>query len=216
VLERTQQQCIAILSKFAGAGRDVSPLRDWQAALSRETVVCDSLMKCYFQRNFIAMEGWIPTDELDRVKDCLARAVARIGAPTAVMDVDPVSPLRKAGSPPTYFPLNKFTSTFQGIVNTYGVPRYREVNPGLFTIITFPFLFAVMYGDIGHGSVLLAAAIFIVLNEVRSVIHVFCCCFVAVLFCCIIAAEPYYNAIRCRFLLRVSACTTLTLYHCTM
>ena len=38
------------------------------------------------------------------------------------------------------------TSVFQGIVNTYGVPRYGEVNPALFYIATFPFLFGVMYG----------------------------------------------------------------------
>lgn len=35
----------------------------------------------------------------------------------------------------------------------------------MFTAITFPFLFGMMYGDIGHGSVLLIAGIFMVLSE---------------------------------------------------
>ena len=39
-------------------------------------------------------------------------------------------------------------------MNTYGVPRYREINPAIFNIVTFPFLFGVMFGDIGHGSLL--------------------------------------------------------------
>lgn len=55
-------------------------------------------------------------------------------------------------APPTYFRTNEVTWTFQEIVNTYGIPRYREINPGLFTIATFPFLFGVMFGDIGHGG----------------------------------------------------------------
>ena len=51
--------------------------------------------------------------------------------------------------PPTYFCMNKVTAVFQGIVEAYGVGRYREVNPTVFTIVTFPFLFAVMFGRVG-------------------------------------------------------------------
>jgi V-type H+-transporting ATPase subunit a len=54
---------------------------------------------------------------------------------------------------------------FQEIVNTYGVPLYKEVNPAYFTCVTFPFLFGVMFGDIGHGTVLLFAGAFFCLLE---------------------------------------------------
>lgn len=56
--------------------------------------------------------------------------------------------------PPSLFRLNEVTWIFQEIVNTYGIPNYKEVNPSVFAIVTFPFLFGIMFGDIGHGFVL--------------------------------------------------------------
>jgi len=50
---------------------------------------------------------------------------------------------------------------YHEIVSTYGVPNYKEVNPTAFNMITFPFLFGVMFGDIGHGSMLFAFAIYL-------------------------------------------------------
>ena len=64
----------------------------------------------------------------------------------------------------TYFQTDDFVYPFQAIVDTYGVPRYKEVNPGLFTIITFPFLFGVMFGDIGHGLLLFMTFVYIEIN----------------------------------------------------
>lgn len=45
------------------------------------------------------------------------------------------------------------------------VARYEEANPAVYTVITFPFLFAVMFGDWGHGICLLMGALILIARE---------------------------------------------------
>ncbi len=42
---------------------------------------------------------------------------------------------------------------------------HTQVNPAVFTIMTFPFLFAVMFGDFGHGILMLFFASFLLIKE---------------------------------------------------
>lgn len=59
--------------------------------------------------------------------------------------------------PPTLIKTTEFTWPMQEIVNTYGIPRYGEINPGFFTVCSFPFLFGVMFGDVAHGFAIFLA-----------------------------------------------------------
>jgi len=69
--------------------------------------------------------------------------------------------------PPTAFKTNDMLFFHQMTVDTYKYATYGEVNPAIFQIVTFPFLFAVMYGDYGHGAVFFAMGAMLCLFEDR-------------------------------------------------
>lgn len=56
-------------------------------------------------------------------------------------------------TPPTLIPTNKFTNVFQNLVNSYGTPSYKEINPAFFYLYQFPFTYSMMFGDVGHGTI---------------------------------------------------------------
>ena len=129
----------------------------------QEKLLFTNLNKCKLRGNFIDGEVWIPEEKYQLVQDSLLKITAR--DPNKLTAVFSDFDEGVESKPPTYIKLNDFTYPFQTIVSEYGVPRYREVNPGLFTIITFPFMFGVMFGDIGHGGLILLLSIWLVLKK---------------------------------------------------
>ncbi|KAH7725553.1 v-type proton ATPase subunit a isoform 4 [Aphelenchoides avenae] len=111
--------------------------------------------------NFFVAECWAPERELDTILQALYRGVEKSGS--SIRPV--VNVLETSHVPPTYNRTNKFTQVFQDIVDSYGIASYREVNPALFTIITFPFLFGVMFGDFGHGLIMVMAGLAFIKHE---------------------------------------------------
>jgi len=135
----------------------------WTWIVLREKAIYHSLNM--FKADVAGMlrgEGWVLTCSMGDAKDAVNRAHANMDLTNSSL-VETVP--KPWPTPPTFFTTNKFTYGYQEFVNTYGIPRYREANPALFTAATFPFLFGVMYGDIGHGTFLFLGGLYLLWNE---------------------------------------------------
>lgn len=162
VINTSRSERRAILTEVA----ESLPL--WDEKVRREKAVYHTLNKLNYDTSnalFIA-DVWTPSFALQEVRQALNAGRQRSHA-----QVPSILEERSIGRElaPTYFRTNKFTSVFQGIVESYGVAEYKEVNPAPFAVITFPFLFAVMFGDVGHGCLMFAFALWVVMNERRMV-----------------------------------------------
>ena len=157
VIEKGKRHRLSILER---CGREI---RSWQNKVATEKAIYHTMNLFNYDhgRKCLIAEGWCPKASINEVQLALRKATERSGSvvPSILSIIQPNE------TPPTYFKTNKYTAAYQDIVDAYGVAHYGEVNPTVFTIMTFPFLFAVMYGDVGHGILILLFAIVLLAKE---------------------------------------------------
>ena len=151
VLRNTQQTLEAELTQISRS------LSAWMVLISKEKAVYNTLNLFSYDRarRTLIAEGWCPTHDLALIRSTLQDVTNRAGLSVPSI----INEIRTNRKPPTYLKTNKFTEAFQTIVNAYGTATYQEVNPAIPVIVTFPFLFAVMFGDLGHATIMLCASL---------------------------------------------------------
>jgi len=156
VLIKNRELRLALCSRLA------QRYHEWNRVVLREKIVYHVLN--LFRADVSGMlraEAWIVASAEPEARALVARIHATMDLAGASMLAHVPLPWP---SPPTSFKTNEFTYAFQEFVNTYGIPRYKEINPAPFTAVTFPFLFGMMYGDVGHGTCVLLGGTYLIVT----------------------------------------------------
>lgn len=103
----------------------------------------------HHRHDVAALTGWCPADDLP----ALAGRLADVGASVVALPHPP------GIDPPTMIgDTERLQHAFSPLVSTYGVVPYRDVDPTIPAGIAYMAMFGMMFGDAGHGALLLAAA----------------------------------------------------------
>jgi V/A-type H+-transporting ATPase subunit I len=95
-----------------------------------------------------ALAGWAPADAVPGLDERLGAVGGTLVPLPRPRGVDTPTLLRSAGVRRSLTPL----------VETYGTVPYADVDPTVLVAITYVLMFGMMFGDVGHGAMLLLAA----------------------------------------------------------
>ncbi|GAU69801.1 Rhs family protein [Streptomyces sp. NBRC 110611] len=105
-----------------------------------------------------ALAGWCPAAEVPAVAERIAGTGGALVPLSAPRGVDPPTLLRSTGA---------VHRSFTPLVRTYGTVPYADLDPTLPAGIVYVLMFGLMFGDAGHGALLLLAGLLLRLGRPR-------------------------------------------------
>lgn len=113
------------------------------------------------------LQGWVPANRLGEIRNRLDESLSL----PFVLDAREPRPEERHLVP---VPVQNrgLLRPFAVLVQQYGVPRYGEFDPTLLFAITFAGMFGMMFGDIGHGAVILLTGL-VLRRRIKSFTYLF-------------------------------------------
>jgi len=110
------------------------------------------------RRQVTGWAGWVPSAELDALAGTLAGVGGGVVPLSLPRGLDPPTMLRPGG---------QVRRSMTPLVETYATVPYRDVDPTLLAGLAYVLMFGMMFGDVGHGALLVLAGIALGLGRPR-------------------------------------------------
>jgi V/A-type H+-transporting ATPase subunit I len=111
------------------------------------------------------ISGWVPQKAMDGLQTKLHQVSEHIAIESVSPQIDAEHPITE--SIPVSLDNPPFMKAFQDLVTNYGYPRYGELDPAVLMAFTFPLVFGVMFGDVGHGLLLAMLGILLLSKQIK-------------------------------------------------
>ena len=118
--------------------------------LSIATQKAEAPLRFATTKNAFIIEGWIPTKNLADVQ----RDVDSVTDGHVMVATDESEQI-SAEKVPIALENPMPSQPFEVLVKAFALPKYNEIDPTMFVALIYPFLFALMLGDIGYGAVII-------------------------------------------------------------
>jgi V/A-type H+-transporting ATPase subunit I len=124
--------------------------------LSIATQKAEAPLRFATTKNAFIVEGWIPTKNLEHIQRDVDRATE--GHVTVATDESEAVSAEKT---PIALENPMPAEPFEVLVRAFSLPKYNEIDPTKFVALIYPFLFALMLGDIGYGVVIIVIGLLV-------------------------------------------------------
>lgn len=164
VTEELGRKIAELEEQIAAADGEMTRVREQNATViteyHRSLQVAALLLKVknYLKktRKTYIFSGWVPSSEKRRVESEILRA-ARGRAIVEIVPPDEIAGVKTGKvKVPVLLKHPGFFRPFEMLVSSYGLPEYTLIDPTIFVAVSFLVMFGMMFGDIGHGAVLIA------------------------------------------------------------
>jgi V/A-type H+-transporting ATPase subunit I len=109
-----------------------------------------------------ALAGWVPATELPHLTGRLAGIGAGVVSIPAPRGVDPPTLLQRGKG---------MRRSFTPLVETYGTVPYADVDPSVLSGIAYVLMFGMMFGDAGHGALLVVLGFLMRAGRPRALVR---------------------------------------------